>query len=83
MKTLKGLYLEEVEFVLENMQRNSQITVKKEAVSSESFTVEFENEDLYQKIEDMLYYNQKDKEYENEYNSKNYSFGYNDDDDDE
>jgi len=25
MKTLKGLYLEEVEFVLENMQRNSQI----------------------------------------------------------
>ncbi|KQC11900.1 MAG: hypothetical protein APR54_10390 [Candidatus Cloacimonas sp. SDB] len=80
MKTLKGLYLEEVEFVLENMQRNSQITVKKETSNNNSFSVTFESEDLYKKIEDLLYYNQKDNEYENEYRSKYNSF---DDDFDE
>ncbi|MFC1887455.1 hypothetical protein ACFLYK_01455 [Candidatus Cloacimonadota bacterium] len=60
MKTLKGLYLEEVEIIMENLQRNSQIKVKKEATSNSAFTVEFEDENLYKKIEDMLYYAQKD-----------------------
>ena len=39
MKTLPGLYLEEVEFVLENLPRYSQITVKKEMDKNDTFTI--------------------------------------------
>ena len=68
MKTLKGLYLEEVEFVLENMSRDSIVTIKKEA-SNDSFSVSFESEILYHKIEDLLYYSQKDYQYDDDNDS--------------
>jgi hypothetical protein len=78
MKTLKGLYLEEVEFVLENMGRDSLITIKKEA-SNDSFSVSFEDEILYRKIEDLLYYSQKDYQHDDDDNSKYHQY-YDDDD---
>ncbi|MDO9577239.1 MAG: hypothetical protein Q7J16_05095 [Candidatus Cloacimonadales bacterium] len=80
MKTLKGLYQEEVEFVLENMQRNSQVTIKRESGNQASFSVIFENEALFKKIEDMLYFSQKDYNYDGD-NSLKYN-SYEDDDDD-
>lgn len=70
MKTLKGLYLEEVEFVLENLARNTKVTIKREAGSQASFSVDFEDDHLYKKIEDMLYFTQKDYGYEEDYNYK-------------
>ena len=79
MKTLKGLYLEEVEFVLENMQRNSEVTIKKELNKNSSFSVFFEDESLYKKIEEMLYFSQKDYGYAQDNNSKFYSDDYDDD----
>lgn len=78
MKTLKGLYLEEVEFVLENLTKESIITIKKE-VSSGSFSVSFEDEVLFRKIEDLLYYSQKDYEYEDDEDSRHRHY-YDDDD---
>ncbi|MCF7794192.1 MAG: hypothetical protein K9N09_01320 [Candidatus Cloacimonetes bacterium] len=81
MKTLKGLYLEEVEFVLENMARNAKVSVKREAGNQASFSVYFEDDNLYKKIEDMLYFTQKDYGYDSDYNYKHSN--YLDDDDDE
>lgn len=79
MKTLKGLYKEEVEFVLENMQRNSQVTIKRESGNQASYSVTFENETLFKKIEDMLYFSQKDYNCDSD-NSKKCN-SYEDDDD--
>ncbi len=81
MKTLKGLYLEEVEFVLENLQRNAQVTVKREIGNQASYTVIMEDENFYKKIEEMLYFAQKDYGYDNDYNYKNSSYLDEDDED--
>lgn len=80
MKTLKGLYLEEVEFVLENLARNAKVSIKREAHSQASYSVDFEDDKFYQKIEDMLYYSQKDYSSDGDYNFKNYAY---EDDDEE
>jgi hypothetical protein len=81
MKTLKGLYLEEVEFVLENLARNAKVSIKREIGSQTSFSVEFDDDHLYKKIEDMLYFTQKDYGYDSDYSHKNNSyFDYEDED---
>lgn len=80
MKTLKGLYMEEVEIILENMQRNSEIIIKRETGNATSFAVNFEDENFFRKIEDMLYFAQKDYGYEDNRNAK-YSVYIEDDED--
>lgn len=81
MKMLNGLYLEEVEFVLENMQRNSQITIKKETGNQATYSVIIEDENLHKKMEEMLFYAQRD--YSSDYYDNSKFNSYPDDDDED
>lgn len=77
MKTLKGMYMEEVEIVLENLQRNSQVTIIRESGNAASFSLVFEDEALFKKMEDMFYYASKDYGYD--YSNSKYDNDFDDD----
>lgn len=69
MKRLTGLYLEEVEIVLENLKPGNHVTVSKENSAAETYALDFESEQQKIKMEEMLYFNSMDFDSDDHYGS--------------
>jgi hypothetical protein len=69
MKRLTGLYLEEIEIVLENLKPGSSVTVSKENSAAETYALDFASEEMKAKMEEILYFNSMDFESDDHFGS--------------
>lgn len=60
MNRLKGLYLEEVEMILDNLNNKEKVEVEREKGKSQLFSIFFEDVELSRRMEDLIYFVEKD-----------------------
>lgn len=60
MNRLKGLYLEEVEMILDNLNSEEKLEVVRQKGKPQLFSINFENTEIYRRMDDLLSFVEKD-----------------------